>query len=164
MEPRLFAFSFLLLVSGFLTVSSKVNQEGELPKVFLLGQYEKEYEMLSIDYKTLLLEACDNDLVAAHEKWQSMLMEMEAYADQIDFDINGVKIWVHVFWNASGTIDHLAYYLKPQSRNINTDELTAFFKSFSNHYQFPLISETKYAHYGSAGFPVYPMRLGKSDK
>ncbi|MCB0662704.1 MAG: hypothetical protein KDC24_08190 [Saprospiraceae bacterium] len=157
MKSHALAFSLLLTsllcVSGFGQTPSQA-----VPKVFLLGNYEDTYNNLALEYNTLLLEVCDNDLLAAHEKWQSMLLEMQAYAEQIDFDINGVKIWVHVFWESDGTIGHIGYYLKPQSRNINTAELTAFFKSFTNHYQFPLIEKRKYAHYGSASFPVNPIR------
>ena len=83
-----------------------------------------------------------------------MLSEMEAYAGNIDFDLNGVKIWLKVFWNANGTIDHLSFYRKPNSRNVDVDELKAFLSSFINHYQMPINTTVKFTHNGSAQFPT----------
>ena len=134
----------------------------ELPKVFLLGAHEGAYEQLVVDYETSLLSVCDQDMDQAFQKWFSMLQEMEAYADQISFDIKGVKLWLNVFWEPDGQIKHIAYYLRPNSRNINTDEMTAFFSSFMNHYRFPLISKAPFAHYSSAFFPTRPQTIKRN--
>lgn len=160
MKLQVIAFSFIWLLCGAEAANGQSDNQ-ELPKVFLLGQHESAYNEAAIAHSTLLLEVCDNNLRTAHEKWHSMLMEMQAYSEQIDFNINGVRIWIHVFWEPNGSINHIGYYLKPQSRNISTAELTAFFKSFSNNYQFPLIETRKYSHYGSASFPLHPIRLKK---
>lgn len=133
-------------------------QGAQLPKVFLIGEYSEEFENMSMEYKSNLMKACEYDMDVAFQKWMSMLQEMEAYADQIEYDIKGVKIWMKVFWKNDGSIKHIAYYLKPRSRNTDTEELSAFFSSFMNNYRFPLISKEKYSHYGSAAFPTVPKR------
>jgi len=85
---------------------------------------------------------------------------MEAYAKEINFDINGVKIWVHVFWSADGTINHIAYHLKPNSKNIDDKEFSAFLSSFTNQYKFPLVTKgVNYSHYASAAFPTFSKRV-----
>ncbi|MEL6989323.1 MAG: hypothetical protein AAGK97_16040, partial [Bacteroidota bacterium] len=61
---------------------------------------------------------------------------------------------LNVFWDNEGGIDHIMYYPKPISRNTNFEELTAFFKSFINNYEFNLKSESKYYHFGQASFPT----------
>ena len=129
------------------------------PKVFILGEHEKAYEQLNLDYSVMLLTACKGDMDNAYQKWVSMLNEMEAYATMINYDIKGVKVWLNVFWNNDGTIKHIAYHLKQNSRNIDTAELTAFLTSFMNHYTFPLVVDKKYSHYGSASFPTHPKKL-----
>ena len=130
-----------------------------LPKVFTLGEYEKDYEQLNLDHSTMLLSACGDDMDLAFGKWLSMLKEMEAYASLIGYEIKGIKVWLNVFWDEKGEIKHIAYHLKQNSRNVDTQELTAFFSSFMNHYTFPLITDSKYSHYGSASFPTFPKRL-----
>ena len=86
-----------------------------MPKVFLLGNFEKEYEKLSADYSTSLLEVNDDDFQVAFAKWNTLLKEMEAHAEMIDYDIKGIKMWLHVFWDKNGKIKHIAYFLKPNS-------------------------------------------------
>lgn len=131
-----------------------------LPKVFILGEYETAYERLFDKHSTVLLEVCDDDMDQAFDKWLSMLEEMEAYATSIDYDIKGIKVWLNVFWNKDGSIKHIAYHLKVNSRNIeHPEELSAFFSSFMNHYQFPLVADRNYSHYGSASFPTFSRRI-----
>lgn len=126
-----------------------------LPTVFLIGEFENQYAEAIQSYETLLLTACENDMDEAYSKWVSMLEEMEAYSEEINFDLKGLKVWFNIFWEPNGNISHLAYYLKPVSKNIDLEELNAFFKSFINNYRFPLVFDKKYSHYGTASFPVF---------
>jgi len=130
-----------------------------LPKVFILGQHEKAYEKLFDQHSTVLLEVCNDSMDIAFDKWLSMLEEMEAYANSIDYDLKGIKVWLNVFWNKDGSIKHIAYHLKVNSKNIvHLEELSAFFSSFMNHYRFPLVSDRSFSHYGSASFPTFARR------
>jgi hypothetical protein len=161
------SFSFLsLFLFVQATNSENVKFHGELllndttpPKVFILGEHEKAYEQLNLEYSIMLLTACKGNMENAYQKWLSMLNEMEAYATLINYDIKGVKVWLNVFWKEDGTIKHIAYHLKQNSRNIDTAEFTAFLSSFINHYKFPLVTDQKYSHYGSAAFPTHPKKL-----
>jgi len=87
-----------------------------------------------------------------------MLIEMEDYAQALGFDIMGVKMWIKVFWAENGKIDYIAYHLKPRSRNISQDALTAFLTVFTKDYEFPLIADEKYSNYSFANFPIVSMR------
>ncbi len=152
-----------LLITTLFSVSAFANngggdecedQNADLPKVFLIGEYAEEFETASSEYRLQLMEACNNDMEKAFNAWVGMLTEMEDYAEQLDIDIKGVKMWVKIFWNEDGQIAHIAYYLKPHSKNIDVDELTAFLMSFMNRYSFPVESAEKFSHYGSASFPT----------
>lgn len=150
-----------LLLSIFLnlvviSVNTAFCQNGldKLPEVFTLGEYEKSYEIEMLAHQTLLLQVCKNDMKNAHDKWTSMLLEMEAYAAQTNFDLKGIKLWLHVFWKNNGAINHIGFYAKPQSRNVKTENLKAFFAGFMRFYQLPVLSSSSFSHYGSASFPV----------
>jgi len=126
----------------------------DLPKVFQIGEYEEQYGLLYETYHDILLTVCDDDMELAFGKWMHMIEEMEYYAHEIDFDLKGVKVWLKLFWNSDGTIRYLAYHLKPNSLNIDTAELSAFFVSFVNRYQMPVKTNLKFTHNGSAQFPT----------
>jgi len=131
-----------------------------LPTVFILGEHETDYEQIMLQYNTSLLTACDNDMQIAFAKLSSMFQEMEAFAEQLQYDIKGVKLWVHIFWNKNGTVRYLGYHLRPNSRNVNTTELTAFLEEFVKQYRFPLYNDTNYSLYTSTSFPTrYPAGL-----
>ena len=136
-----------------------LNNPSELPKVFLLGEHEEAYEKLVENYATSLLSACNNDMNKAFKKWISMNQEMEVYADQITYNTDGLKLWLHVFWAKDGSIKHIGYYLRPNSKNADLTELNAFLFSFMNHYKFPLIAHTPYSHYSFVQFPMTPQKI-----
>jgi len=140
----------------------QVEGDTILPPVFLIGEYENQYNELITDYETLLFTVCDFDMDVAFSKWQSMLKEMDTFAKANNLDLDGVKVWLNVFLKPNGEITHLAYYLKPMSKNIETLELSAFFKEFIKDYRFPLLAKGNYSHYGTASFPVHPIRNSKS--
>ncbi|NND31617.1 MAG: hypothetical protein HKN76_03430 [Saprospiraceae bacterium] len=129
-------------------------KELTLPKVFQIGEYEDQYGLLYETYHDILLTVCHDDMNLAFGKWMDMIAEMEAYAESIDFDLKGVKIWLKVFWDSDGTIQHLSFYRKPNSINIDPAELSAFLSSFMNRYQMPIKTNLKYTHNGSAQFPT----------
>ncbi len=125
-----------------------------LPNVFKLGEHDQLYESILPDYQTLL-EACNGDMKVAHGKLYSMMKEMEAFAALMEFDLKGVKAWMHIFWREDGTIEYIGFHLKPNSRNIDNAELNAFLKNFTLQYKFPLTTNKKYSHYSSFSFPVF---------
>ncbi len=129
-------------------------KELTLPKVFQIGEYEEQYGLLYEIYHDILLTVCHDDMNLAFDKWMYMIGEMETYAQKIEFDLNGVKLWLKVFWDEDGSIRYLSYFLKPNSRNIDTAELSAFLSSFMNIFRMPIQSTVKYTHNGSTQFPT----------
>jgi len=126
-----------------------------LPSVFLIGEFEDEYERLSVNCDRKLLNNCGESMELAYAKWMGLLSDIEGYSDQINFDLKGIKIWINVFWNSDGSIKHLVYYPKPNSKNMDFDELTKFFDSFLAQYQSPITDQVCFSHNGSANFPIY---------
>ena len=126
-----------------------------LPKVFVLGQFESSYDDLVQSYDQSLLTACNCTMKSAFGKWLGMLHELELYSKKQDVDIRGVKVWLHVFWKADGTIDHIAYHLRPNSKTIDAQVMSDLLAGFAKQYSFPLTSEVGYAHYSTGSFPVF---------
>ncbi len=124
------------------------------PAVFMIGENEKAYDQLVTDYSTMLLLVCNNDLEKSFEIWTDFLHDIEDYAAQSGYDLKGAKLWINVFWDKEGKIDHIVFYPKPNAKNLNYENLKPIFESFITQYQIPVKYTTKYSHYGSANFPI----------
>lgn len=146
----------LIFSLGFAqTPTENPRTVSELPKVFLIGEYEGLYSSLYRQYPGILLHQTDNDMDMAFEKWLQMLYAMENHAKKIDYDLKGVKVWLQVFFNQSGKIDHILFFKKPLSRNTSDAELVAFFRSFMKDFQLTIQASENFNHSGSASFPTY---------
>ena len=145
---------FLSLFCLIVLSAGAFAQTSSMDKVFVLGDAETDYEKMTSIYSQSMLEAADMDIAVAFSNWLGMLQEIDGYAEEIDYDIKGVKVWLHVFWNEQGGIDKLGFLLRPDSRYIETDELRAFFAGFIKQYAFPLTSDRKFNHYTGATFPT----------
>lgn len=126
----------------------------EIPPVFVIGEFEQEYETMTADYSRSLLDVCGNDMSLAFDLWIGLVEEMEAYSKQVGFEMNGVKAWFHVFFEKDGTISRIGFYLKPTSRNVDTALLVDFLAQFIAQYKFPFTSLEKYSNYTSVSFPT----------
>lgn len=147
----------MLFIVALLSISSLAAQ-GNLDKVFQLGAEEQRYEQLATSYSQTLLEATTGNITMAFESWLGMQQAMDAHAAKVNFDLNGVKVWMHVFWNEQGVIDQLGYLLRPDSKLVDEAELRAFLASFIGQYQFPVQSQRKFSHYTGAAFPTISQR------
>jgi hypothetical protein len=158
---KFYQFNRLLVCTLFFSLGTSLgitqptsSAQGELPAVFLIGDYEGKMKTVQSQHQQSLLEVCNNDMGKAFDLWMSLTQEIEAYSKQIDFDISGVRAWFHVFFAKDGSIKHIGYHLKPTSRNIAEEEFKAFLKSFIDHYRFPLSSNAPFFNYTSVHFPT----------
>lgn len=150
-------FTLLLgaLSISVLNAQTTISSQAQLPKAFQLGGNEKAYEALTQEYPQTLLAACNNDMKIAFDHWLGMMKELEVYAERINFDIKGVKVRLHVFWDTDGGIEHIGFVFRPNSRNARPEEFSAFLSSFIRQYTFPVQSQQKYSHYTIASFPTF---------
>ena len=132
--------------------------EAITPKVFLIGQYEAHYNA-QVAASTSLVRVCDNDVRKAYGYLRQMAIGIQKLAFAEGFDLNGVKCWIHFFWNPDGSIKYIAFYLKPSSKNVSAEALSAFFTRFANSYHLPVQTFKPFQLYTSLSFPV--LKLGK---
>lgn len=140
-----------------LAQSNKVKKntapEQALPTVFQIGENDKAYTDLMAS-QTTLLEVCDNDMKFAYHKLMGMMKEMESYATEVNFDLKGINAWMHFFWRADGSIDHIGFYLKPNSKNVAIERFKVFLDGFAKKHKLPLKYNKKFSHYSSFSFPL----------
>ena len=97
----------------------------------------------------------NNDINLAYKGWGEFLMDVEDFALRLDFDLKGVRLWLNIYFNADGTISNLAFFPKPNSRNVPNDQLVAFFKKFIGQYRLIESSDIGFQHSASASFPTF---------
>ena len=148
MRSRLFILLFTLIsaISYAQVIANKAS---------LIGENEKEYEQMMTECSTPLLFITNNSMDEAYKLWTKMLAKMEADASEQGIDIKGVKVWMNLFWEADGSIKKIVYYPKPNSKNMDFDQLTSFLQIFADSYVLDISHSTCFSHYGSATFPVF---------
>lgn len=164
-------FCTVLLLTTFVWGYARPSffpQTDSLPRVFLLGETkDRDFEQLKSAYSLSLLEASQGDMETAYYTWMHMMKHLESYAKQQSYDLDGLKMWIYVFWHKDGSIAHLAYFLKPTSRNIREDDLpklTQLFEGFCKVYRFPVKTDKGFSNYSHANFPILLERLPNANK
>lgn len=143
----------LVSATTLLAQSSKSVPASGVPKVFLIGQYQTAYDDLSASSASLV-SVCDEDVRTAYGHFRNLAVELQKMAFAEGLDLYGVKCWIHFFWNPDGSIRHIAFYLKPASKNISQEVLTEFFTRFAKNYRIPVQSTSTFQLYTSLSFPV----------
>ncbi len=157
--PKIMKSLFVLFVS--LVVSfGLLAQPAVSDKVFVLGADELRYEQLTSTHTQSLLEATGNNITRAFEGWLDMQQAMDVYAEQQRYDLNGVKLLLHVFWAADGGIDQIGFLVHTDSRLVNQQEIRALLAGFAKQYRLPVQSTQGFSHYTAASFPTYSQRKG----
>jgi hypothetical protein len=141
-----------VLTTAKATSSIKIDS---LPTVFALGQFDGQpFEKLKADYETQLLTVCRNDMEMAYYLWVHVMKHIETHSVKTGFDMNGVKLWLYIFWNKDGSIKNIAFFPKPNSKNFKNEDMTAFLSGFCKIYKFPMTADANFSHYSTANFPV----------
>ena len=150
----------VLLCCSFTIPSNKHLSTSTVPTAFVIGQYPNTFETLNKKYSTLLLKACEDDINKAFATWKNLMSEIAIFATKNDVNVNGVKMWIKVFWSADGQIEHIAYNLKPESKNVDLTILTDMLEKFvlSNETKLEA-NESGFSHYGSISYPIQPIPI-----
>jgi hypothetical protein len=130
------------------------SAEKDLPLVFSLGDEEPAYDEETMSHYASLPQACDNNTQEAYHKLSEMLSKMEEFARIKKINLDGIKAWMHFFWREDGRLEHIGFYFKPGSRQIDEEVFADFLRDFTQHYRMAISTEQKFAHYTSCSFPA----------
>lgn len=139
------------------------QSNSQIPCVFKMGEHEGYYEQLITQHQLMLLTASENNMTLAYDRWMSLLTKIEDKAQLVGFDVKGIKLWLNAFWHQDGSLSHLVFYPKPNSRNINYEEFEVFLKSICEDLRIEIEAVSPFSHYGSASFPTKPLVTSISD-
>jgi hypothetical protein len=146
------AFFLLINLCSFATSAQNTTPLS----IFEIGKDEQNYRTISEAYPETLLSWKKDDYTQSALLWFDFLKSMETYAEAIQFNLNGLKLWIHIFWNEKGEISHVGYFVHPESRQIDKKELNAFLSAYSRLAKKPdFKSGMKISHYTSASFPTF---------
>lgn len=150
------SFIFVFLIAALFTQAANSGiARDTLPRAFPLGQYDGlPFETLKNDHEQQLLAVCKGDMEIAYYLWIHLLKHMETHATKTNFDLSGIKIWLYVFFNKDGSLDHISFYPKPTSRNFKNEDMSSFLTDFTRNYKLPLASDRHFQHYSIGNFPV----------
>ncbi|MDA9773576.1 hypothetical protein N9B82_01350 [Saprospiraceae bacterium] len=154
----------LFLTLSIIANAIAQNETDTLPSVFMIGEYEQQYNTMLSVQPDLLMSVCEGDMEKAYNNWLNFLVAMEQFAIEQKVDINGIKIWINVFWNEDGSLKHIAFYPKPNSKNMEYEYVKVLFSQFSAQYTSELQNEKIFCHYGSASFPSFITTSAKEEK
>ncbi|MGH1337133.1 MAG: hypothetical protein ACRBFS_13500 [Aureispira sp.] len=143
---------FFIPIAVMQAQQARTNQA--LPKVINVAQNSAVLEELSNQYQSSLFSASDTNFVTTINNWRGFIQSIEQYAEDIDFDIKGVKVWVKVFWAKDGNVDYIAYVLSDRSINIDIIEWEAFLRSFMRNNKLALKYKRGFTYDGRMMFPL----------
>lgn len=149
-------FFAMLICSFFLVIGSTTAQD--IPAAFSLDKNEQAHRTLIKSHPKTLLDAANDDLKVVFEQWLHLMHDIDKYSEEVKFDIKGVRVWLDIFFAADGSIEHIAFILRPDSRNIDEAELRAFFSAFTRKHKLDLTYAEGFHHYSGANFPTLGLR------
>ena len=153
--------SLCLCFCSILQSSFAQQNQQRVRRAFVLGENEETYDQLRETYARTLLTVCKDDHERAFASWITLMNALERYAEKIDdIDLNGVKLYLNVFWNEDGSIAHFGFLPMPNSKNVKIENMVAFFSAFTRQYvpNPDLVSDKKFSHYTSVAFPTVGYR------
>lgn len=146
----------LIIILTLVNTKSVFSQDKQVnPIVFLVGENDEQFSSITKNYSESLLSVSHDSMEIAYLNWMYLLKDIEDFAKLNKFDLNGIKLWLNVFWDEGGNIDLISYYPKPNSKNMDFSKLTEFLKSFAKQYKPRLKYNYNFSHYGSARFPSF---------
>ncbi|MGB3547041.1 MAG: hypothetical protein WBA17_08695 [Saprospiraceae bacterium] len=135
-----------------------VSAQEKVPTIFQLSDVEKLNAQLQEQYPQDFFTAVDNDFGRAEGIYLEVMKSVDAFARSINYDIDGMKVWIQFFIGTDGSIQHLGFQLRPESRNMDVSEIKAFFKAYIEKNRFPLTADQPFNYYTRATFPTIARR------
>lgn len=149
-------------IFGVVVAGAQVPKD-TLAAVFQIGDHTEAFEQLFLKYNHLASQL-DQDHERAYAYWTDMLQKMDMYSEEVGVDLDGLQLLLYAFWAPNGQLEHLAYFLKPNSKYIDEVTLNGFFQGFMKTYRLPVTLEKPTYLFTHAAFPTVAKRLSSLKK
>lgn len=128
--------------------------KSSLPSSFLIGEHELAYDAILERYAKGFVAICGNDNDKAYMIWSSILADLVEFSKANNIELNGLKLWMNIFFNDNSGIDYIVYYPKPNSKNMDFDKLTELFINFCRSYKMKVKLGDRCILNANASFPL----------
>ena len=150
------------IVFGAVVAKGQVSRD-TLAAVFHIGDHTEAFEQLFLQY-THLANQLNQDHERAYAYWTDMLQKMDMYSEEVGVSLDGLQLLLYAFWAPNGQLEHLAYFLKPNSKFVDELTLNHFFFFFMKTYRLPVTLEKPTYLFTHAAFPTVAKRLSSLKK
>jgi hypothetical protein len=150
MNKFLFIFFQFFLTSSLITLSAQSTDTVKI--VYPLGE-GAEIDYLMARYPTTVQQIVKNDPAKTKAHWKEFGLALEKFFDDIEFDVKGVKLMMHVCWSKEGKLLHIGFMFKDNSRNMKEDDFKIAISQFVDKYKSTLSYKEPFTYYGSLNFP-----------
>lgn len=157
---------FILLVLTTFSIQSKAETVldlpfpfytatvAKMPAVFRMDKNPIAMEVLDTSYPKSLMNVCKDDMQIAFTVWRATLKEMQAFAQEDNFPLDGIKMWMKVYSSKKGKLKHIAFLPTPDSKNVPEGFIEIFLERFMKKHRMQIKAKTDFSHYGIASFPL----------
>lgn len=143
---------FAPLITLFILGSSLTAQNTAL--IYSLQDGSAKADSIKTKNHQVLLNLYDGDIEQAMQDWFGLLRDIEKFAVNEEVNLNGVKLWMNVFFKEDGSIEAIGYHPKSDCKNMEWPVFEAMLKEFSKQYRFSKQSDQPFSHYGAAMWPT----------
>jgi hypothetical protein len=150
MNKVLFVFFQMLLSLSLTTLSAQTDT---VKIVYPLGE-GAEIDYLMARYPTTVQQIVKNDPAKTKAHWKEFGLALEKFFDEIEFDVKGVKLMMHVCWSKEGKLLHIGFMFKDTSRNMKEADFKIAISQFIDKYKSTLSYNEPFTYYGSLNFPT----------
>lgn len=159
---------FIAILSTTIVAQDSIGAELADPSltpslVNMIGDDEELQTILNTECADILVQIEGMNMSKAYTVWLSMLSDLEQFAIDEEYNINGLKLWLNVYWHPDGSIRQIIFFPKPNSRNIDFQSLLEFMNKYAHTSKLPVTHTACFSHYGSANFPTFYDQLLKKD-
>lgn len=131
--PRVLVIGTVCLVCGLMNIHAQTNSISEIGTSYNLTNNDGIRQSLKQAYPRSLSDHFQN-INEAFSLWNDFENQFITFLASQKSSFEGGKIWVEIYWNADGNIEHVGYFSQKKLTRSKDEELSDLFTSFVDEY------------------------------